>query len=379
MSSISQVDSVGWNSLCQDGYPFIRHEFLMALESSGSVDEVSGWIPNHLVVYLKDELVGFLPLYQKTHSYGEYVFDHSWANAYHQNGIHYFPKLVSAIPFTPCAGPRLMIKPMYQQELMPQVIEQVKTYCNRNGFSSWHLLFPDLEREENLEQSEQPNLENKLLKRTGLQYHWYNQNYQSFDDFLNQCKQKKRKNIRRERKTIQEANVELEFVEGREATGPLWAQFFEFYQRTYLKRSGNRGYLNWGFFEFIANAMPDNLVLAVAKYDQQVIGMSLFFKGADTLYGRYWGASAEYEFLHFEACYYQGIEYCIKHGLKHFDAGAQGEHKIPRGFKPIKTFSYHWIENPQFREAIASFLIEEVLYVEQAIDELTCRLPFKSE
>ncbi len=379
MSSISQVDSVGWNSLCQDGYPFIRHEFLMALESSGSVDEVSGWIPNHLVVYLKDELVGFLPLYQKTHSYGEYVFDHSWANAYHQNGIHYFPKLVSAIPFTPCAGPRLMIKPMYQQELMPQVIEQVKTYCNRKGFSSWHLLFPDLEGEEYLKQSEQPNLEIKLLKRTGLQYHWYNKNYQSFDDFLNQCKQKKRKNIRRERKTIQEANVELEFVEGREATGQLWAQFFEFYQRTYLKRSGNRGYLNWGFFEFIANAMPDNLVLAVAKYDQQVIGMSLFFKGGDTLYGRYWGASAEYEFLHFEACYYQGIEYCIKHGLKHFDAGAQGEHKIPRGFKPIKTFSYHWIENPQFREAIASFLIEEVLYVEQAIDELTCRLPFKSE
>lgn len=379
MSSISQVDSVGWNSLCQDGYPFIRHEFLMALESSGSVDEVSGWIPNHLVVYLKDELVGFLPLYQKTHSYGEYVFDHSWVNAYHQNGIHYFPKLVSAIPFTPCAGPRLMIKPMYQQELMPQVIEQVKTNCNRKGFSSWHLLFPDLKGEEYLEQSEPPNLENKLLKRTGLQYHWYNKNYQSFDDFLNQCKQKKRKNIRRERKTIQEANVELEFVEGREATGQLWAQFFEFYQRTYLKRSGNRGYLNWGFFEFIANAMPDNLVLAVAKYDQQVIGMSLFFKGGDTLYGRYWGASAEYEFLHFEACYYQGIEYCIKHGLKHFDAGAQGEHKIPRGFKPIKTFSYHWIENPQFREAIASFLIEEVLYVEQAIDELTCRLPFKSE
>ena len=350
----------------------------MALESSGSADEASGWIANHLVVYREGELVALLPLYQKTHSYGEYVFDHSWANAYHQNGIHYFPKLVSGIPFTPCAGPRLVIKPEYQQELLPQVIEQVKQHCKINGFSSWHLLFPDSEGEKWLEQSSEPITEPKLLKRTGLQYHWYNKNYQSFDDFLNHCKHKKRKNIRRERKTIQQANVKLEFVEGRDATASLWAQFFEFYQRTYLKRSGNRGYLNWGFFEFIANAMPDNLVLAVAKFEQKIIGMSLFFKGGDTLYGRYWGASAEYEFLHFEACYYQGIDYCIKHGLQHFDAGAQGEHKIPRGFKPISTCSYHWIEHPQFREAIASFLEEEGRYVVQAIEELTCRLPFKS-
>jgi uncharacterized protein len=397
LTSISQVEHAAWNCLFGGDYPFIQHEFLSALEISGSVDESNGWLPNHLVAYDGERLVGAIPLYQKTHSYGEYVFDFEWANAYHHNGIHYYPKLVSAIPFTPCSGPRVAISPELQGELFEPMIEQVIQFCEKRGFSSWHTLFPDTQFRDMLKNctpnKQVPRFElgeqsvdlvsserfdpQTLLMRMGVQYHWYNKGYQNFDDFLNCCRQKKRKNIRQERKRIQQANVSLEWVEGKNATGQLWMQFFKFYQRTYQKRSGNNGYLNWAFFEYIANAMPEQLVFVVAKFEQQVIGMSLFFKGKDTLYGRYWGASADYEFLHFEACYYQGIEYCIENKLQHFDAGAQGEHKIPRGFEPIKTCSYHWIAHPQFRQAIDEFVKQESVFLSRSIDELRCRLPYK--
>ena len=346
------------------------------MESSGSVGEQSGWSPQHLLIFDEQQLIGLMPLYLKTNSYGEYVFDFQWANAYHQSGIEYFPKLVTSIPFTPCTGPRICLKRPFQdsimlQKLLPLIIRQIQAIAQTQKVSSWHLLFPDVMLDNQLAETD-------LLRRTGVQYHWFNRSYESFDDFLSQCKSKKRKNIRRERRIIEQAEVNLEFVEGSDASGKLWMQFFKFYQRTYLKRSGNFGYLNWAFFEYIANAMPEQLMFVVANFEGKIIGMSLFFKGTDTLYGRYWGAAAEYEFLHFEACYYQAIEYCIRHKIGHFDAGAQGEHKIQRGFEPIETCSFHWIEHPQFRQAIQNFLEQEKKQVDSAIDELALRLPFKS-
>ncbi|MBV1909249.1 MAG: GNAT family N-acetyltransferase [Kangiellaceae bacterium] len=382
ITSIDQVVANDWNSLICSNYPFIRHEFLAALEFSGSVSEQSGWQPRHLLIYSSEQLIGFMPLYLKTNSYGEYVFDFQWADAYHQSGLQYYPKLVTSVPFTPCEGPRLVVKPEFQQLVIAGVIEQVVRLAKELAVSSWHLLFPSAEQEMHLNGSQvQPNAQLQkellLLRRSGVQYHWFNQDYNSFDDFLTHCKLKKRKNIKRERKRLDESGVKLQFVEGIDASGKLWMQFFEFYQLTYLKRSGNYGYLNWQFFEFIARAMPEQVMFVVASNEDKVVGMSLFFKGDSTLYGRYWGSSEEFEFLHFEACYYQGIEYCIKNKLGHFDAGAQGEHKIQRGFTPIETCSYHWIGHPQFKAAIDNFVREEKHYVDNAIKALSLKLPFK--
>ena len=374
ITSITEINAKDWNAVCPSGYPFIQHEFLHALEASQSVGCDSGWQPRHLVVLHNNRLVAAVPLYLKNNSYGEYVFDFQWAEAYHHSGIHYYPKLVTAIPFTPASGPRICIDKPYEDELQPLILEEIKSYAVLQSCSSWHLLFPEVCLDKSLElQTENAH----IMKRSGVQYHWFNKGYASFEDFLSHCKMKKRKNIKRERKAINDAGVVLDFVEGTEASGQLWMQFFKFYQRTYLKRSGNSGYLNWGFFEFIANAMAEQIVFVVASFNTKVIGMSLFFKGQDTLYGRYWGASAEYEYLHFEACYYQGIDYCIKNHLSHFDAGAQGEHKIERGFEPVETSSFHWVKHPEFSQAIDKFLAEEKQYVDSAISELSLRLPFK--
>ncbi len=370
ITSIEQISRDDWNSLLQTDYPFIQYEYLYALESSGCVCPESGWQPNHLIVSLKDLVVAILPLYIKTHSYGEYVFDFQWANAFHQAGLNYYPKLVSAIPFTPCAGERLCINPEYCDDLQPMILEQVVNLAKRLNILSWHLLFPETDLSKVKQHS-------GIMQRSGMQYHWFNKNYQSFSDFLTNCKMKPRKNIKRERRIVADAGIKVQIVEGCDITQSLWNDFFYFYQRTYVKRSGNRGYLNQAFFENIGQSMAGKLMMVVATLSDEVIAASLFFKGEKVLYGRYWGASAEYEFLHFEACYYQGIEYCIRHRLEHFDAGAQGEHKIQRGFEPIETYSFHWIAEPQFRQAISNFLTQESGYVETAIKELKRKLPFR--
>jgi predicted N-acyltransferase len=390
ITSIDQVNRQDWNLLIETDYPFIRHEFLQALESSGCVCPHTGWQPYHLLVYLKDTLVAIMPLYIKTHSYGEYVFDFQWANAFHQTGLDYYPKLLSAIPFTPCAGDRLYIKAQYREILQPAIFEQVVQQAKKLNASSWHLLFPDKELSRVKQQSDymQPALMQSdlikpdlikpdLMKRCGMQYHWFNHGYQSFSDFLASCKMKSRKNIKRERRIVNDAAFKLRILEGDEITPGLWRTFYYFYQRTYAKRSGNDGYLNLSFFENIGLTMPSKLMMVVAELDGEVIAASLFFKGGQKLYGRYWGASAEYELLHFEACYYQGIEYCIEQGIDHFDAGAQGEHKIQRGFQPIETYSYHWVSDERFRHAIENFVEQESLQVKAVIKELSKKLPFK--
>ena len=370
LSGLNKIDGADWNRLTGVDYPFLRYEFLAALESSGCVSEKTGWQPHHLVVYQAKQLVALMPLYIKTHSYGEYVFDWAWADAYHRHGVPYYPKLLTAIPFTPATGSRLCVAPNQNDaEISQLAVEKIKQLAATKGYSSWHLLFP---RKSEFEQLFQHN----LSARSGCQYHWKNRDYANFDDFLAHLSSRKRKNIKRERRRVAEQGITLARIPGTEITQPQLQTFYDFYQSTYYKR-GQQGYLNLAFFEKILAAMPDQLLLVMAYHDNHPIAAALCLSSSDTLYGRYWGCLEEYECLHFEACYYQGIEYCIEQGIQKFDPGAQGEHKISRGFEPTTTHSLHWITHSGFRAAIDDFLKREQRGVKDYIEQASQLLPFK--
>ena len=370
LSGMDQIDRVTWNSICGTDYPFLRHEFLRALEHSGSVGADTGWRPHHLVLYRKDEPVGLMPLYIKSHSYGEYVFDWAWADAYHRHHFSYYPKLLSAVPFAPAGGPRLCLR---DEELRSAatlaVVNAIREELDREEYSSWHLLFPH--------PRELPFFaELGLLQRHGCQYHWFNRDYPSFDQFLDHLSSRKRKNIRRERRRVAEQGLELTRLSGPERSDEQLQTFYTFYQATYYKR-GQRGYLSPAFFREILSTMPEQLLLVLAYLDGEAVAGAFFMQGGDTLYGRYWGCLEEYECLHFEACYYQGIAHCIDHGIARFDPGAQGEHKISRGFEPVTTHSVHWIAHPGFRAAIADFLEREQAGMSDYMAQASKLLPFK--
>jgi predicted N-acyltransferase len=371
LTSISEISQKDWNSLVEDNSPFLKHQFLYALEQTKCVCSQTGWQPFHLVVYLGELLVGAMPLYLKSHSYGEYVFDFQWADAFQQAGGKYYPKLLTSVPFTPCAGARILARAENLAHLAPLMIEAIEAEAIRMKVGSYHLLFP---QDTSLAMYENTSLKQRL----GMQYHWFNRSYQTFDEFLLSCNAKARKNIKRERRVVKQSGVRFVVKEDGQITNDDWNSFYSFYVSTYRKRSGNNGYLSLAFFKLIGQTMSASLVLIFASQNGQQMAAALFFKGEDILYGRYWGCLEEIEFLHFETCYYQGIEYCINNNLSHFDAGAQGEHKIKRGFGPVQTFSYHWIENQSFADAIEEFLGKEQVYVTEAIEELTKRLPFKS-
>ncbi|MBY4675305.1 GNAT family N-acetyltransferase [Marinobacterium arenosum] len=368
--SLDEIDAHCWNALCGTDYPFLRHEFLQALEQSGSVCAETGWQPLHLRLEQDGSTVAVMPLYLKSHSYGEYVFDWAWADAYQQHGLDYYPKLVTAIPFTPAWGPRLGSR-LPDAELMPLLAQGLKTLAERTGASSWHGLFPSPAQQ-------QAWVAEGLLPRLGCQYHWFNEDYRSFDDFLAHCSSRKRKNLRKERQKIVRHGVKLRRLSGEQISDAQLAQFYRFYQLTYLKR-GRRGYLTAEFFQLLRERMPQQLLLVLAEYQDQPVAGALSLRSSDTLYGRYWGCLDEFDSLHFETCYYQGIEYCIEQGLKRFDPGAQGEHKIQRGFRPIETWSCHWIREPGFRAAIEQYLAEEAALVREQIEELSELLPFRKE
>jgi len=370
INSLAQVDFVLWNNLAGDAYPFLRHEFLLALEQSGAVSEQTGWLPNHLLVVDDDELLAVMPLYLKQHSRGEYIFDNQWAQAYRQYGLAYYPKWLTSIPFTPCQGARFCIKEHIDgREIFQLMLNAVKDLSEQNGMSSWHCLFPDAGQLELL-RSQGLNI------REDVQFHWFNKGYHDFDDFLQTLKAGKRKMIKRERQRVSEQGVELRRVAGRDVSTLQWEIFFRFYAMTYLKK-GSQPYLNPAFFQQLAAQMGERIVLVFAVKEDQYVGAALSFIGNDTLYGRYWGCCEEYNALHFEACYYQGIDYCIEHGLKRFDSGAQGEHKIARGFEPVTTYSAHWIKDVRFADAVAQFLAGERKAVQSyKADAATC-LPFK--
>ncbi|MGZ8240604.1 MAG: GNAT family N-acetyltransferase [Methylobacter sp.] len=370
INSLAQVDSVVWNQLAGNAYPFLRHEFLMALEQSGSVAEKTGWLSSHLLVMKENELVAFMPLYLKSHSRGEYVFDYQWAHAYQQFGLSYYPKWLAAIPFTPCQGPRICIKEHVDQlEVTRLLLAFIKESAAQKDISSWHCLFPV---------PQQVELFRALGMgiREGVQFHWFNKGYGDFDDFLQTFNASKRKMLKRERRKVSEQGVEIIRLAGQDVSELQWRVFFQFYTLTYLKR-GSRPYLNLEFFLACAAAMGDRLLLVLAVKDKKYVGAALSFVGTDTLYGRYWGCHEEYNALHFEACYYQGLDYCIEHGLKRFDSGAQGEHKISRGFEPVTTYSAHWLRDEQFAKAIEHFLAEEQQAIQLYKQDATTYLPFK--
>ncbi|WP_279243986.1 GNAT family N-acetyltransferase [Candidatus Litorirhabdus singularis] len=371
IASISEIPAAQWNQLAGIDYPFLRHEYLLLLETSGCTDRESGWVPLHLTLFRGEQLIALMPLYLKSHSYGEYVFDWSWADAWHRNGRDYYPKLVTAVPFTPATGPRLCLaEGESAAEIYPLLLQAVKQMAEQQEASSWHVLFPDEEAAQVLEAS-------GMALRTGSQFHWFNQGYTNFDEFLGTFNSRKRKSLRRERRAVAEQDIELRTLTGAEISSADWEKFHFFYQMTYAKRSGHGGYLNKEFFLGLGDAIGEHCVMVLAYQHQQPVAGALYFRSSNTLFGRYWGCEQELDCLHFEACYYQGIDYCIAQGLQRFDPGAQGEHKIQRGFTPIKTWSNHWIADPGFAAAIADFTRREQEHTEQYIDQAATFLPFK--
>lgn len=374
--SIEEIGELEWQRLFRTCYPFTRYGFLQALEHSGSVSQQTGWQPQHAVVRRDGCVVAAMPCYRKRHSYGEYVFDWGWADAYQRHGLDYYPKLLTAIPFTPAVGPRLGVA---EGENTDAVVNCLLTDLNRfaqsQGCSSWHLLFPLPALSDQLE-----SLSDRfpLLRREGIQFHWFNRDYCHFDDFLARLTSRKRKNLRKERATVAAAGFTFCWSQGQAISLQDMDTFYPFYAATYLKR-GQQPYLTPVFFQTLPAAMKDQVLLLLVRLQGRVVAASLFFQDDTTLYGRYWGCLEEYQLLHFETCYYQGIEHCIENKLQRFDAGAQGEHKLLRGFEPVETTSWHWIQHPAFRNAIAHFLEEERCGVTAYRQEAHALLPFRSE
>jgi len=372
LAGIRDITPAEWNALVPHGYPFLRHEFLSALEDSGSVGADTGWRPHHLLLVDGGGLLAAMPCYVKDQSYGEYVFDWSWADAYRRHGIRYYPKLLSAVPFTPASGPRVLLREdTTLRAVRDELLGAIGAELGRLGASSWHLLFPEPAVAEQFASA-------GLGHRTGVQFHWHNRNYRDFADFLDALQSRKRKQLRRERRLVAEQGLELRALRGNQVDSTLWDRFFDFYQLTYARRSGHAGYLRRDFFLRLAAAMPESLLLVIALHGREVVAGALNLIGADTLYGRYWGCAEDYTQLHFETCYYQGIDFCLREGLARFDAGAQGEHKLARGFEPVLTHSCHLIAHPAFRAAIDDFLEREREAVAVYRDEARLALPFRA-
>ena len=370
ISSIEHVVATEWDKLVGNSSPFIKHTFLHALEQSGSVSAKTGWQPHHLLVYQKKQLVGILPLYIKGHSYGEYVFDFAWANAYQANGLEYYPKLVSAIPFTPATGQRLCLSDEVSLQTQQTIYQTLIDYINRHKISTMHWLFTQNAESLSLHQA-------GFLQRKSVQFHWFNQDYQSFDDFLQRFSSRKRKNVKKERQRLAQSGLQIRKLLGTQLDQQALDTFYLCYQQTYLKRSGHQGYLNKAFFAQIFAQMQDQLLVIQAESAQGPIASALLFYDRNTLYGRYWGCLHEVDGLHFECCYYQGIEFCIEHQIACFNPGTQGEHKISRGFEPIYCYSNHWIADPAFRQAIDQFIQQENAHLADYKQETESLLPFK--
>lgn len=370
VDAISDIGRDRWDHFAGTTQPLVRYDFLEALEASGSVSQRTGWQPCHLKLYLDGQWVGVAPAYRKSHSMGEYVFDWAWADAWQRHGLAYYPKLLVAVPFTPCQGPRLLLESAARARLTPtQVHRALDRLMETLGVHSWHLLFPD-EADQRLLHS------TGTLHRQGCQFHWLNRNFNSFDDFLAQLTSRKRKSIRKERRQVSEQGITFQQWPGSGLPEEVLDDFFLFYSATYLKR-GQRPYLSLAFFSLLARRLGDRLRIITAHQEGRRIAAALFIVGERTLFGRYWGCLDEFNHLHFETCYYQGIELAIEEGLQRFDAGAQGEHKLVRGFEPVLTHSWHGIDEPGFRQAVADFCQEEAADVAAYRDAAVDALPFR--
>jgi predicted N-acyltransferase len=361
--SLAGVSAAQWNALA-GGNPFARHAFLDALLESGCASARTGWQPQLLLLERGGTLAGAMPLFVKTHSRGEYVFDWAWADAYARHGLEYYPKLLAAVPFTPVTGPRVLAA----DDAARGVLAKAALEAARD-FSSLHVLFATDAEARGLAS------QGMMLRRT-VQFHWENAGYAGFDEFLARMSHQRRKNIRQERRRVREAGVAFRWLRGAEIGERDWAFFHRCYARTYAEH-GSRPYLNLDFFLRVGRSMPENFLLVVGERHGTPIAAALDVIGGDTLYGRYWGALEHVPLLHFEACYYQAIEYAIAHGLARFEGGAQGEHKLFRGLLPVETLSAHWLAHPRFAEAVEDYLAREARGISRYVNELNEHTPFK--
>lgn len=371
-AAIAEIPAEQWDACAGDNNPTVSHVFLSSLEESGSASARSGWAPQHLsIADACGRLLGVVPLYLKSHSYGEYVFDWGWADAYERAGGRYYPKLLCAVPFTPVPGPRLLVAPNAPAETKAHLIAGMIELARQRKLSSLHVNFPG-EAEADLFEAA------GFLKRVGQQFHWNNNGYGTFDDYLAALNSRKRKAVRKERREAIAGGIGIEVLTGADLTPRIWDAFFRLYLATTDRKWGS-AYLNRKFFTLIGERMPDKVVLIMARRGGEYIAGAFNILGGDTIYGRNWGSPCEYRFLHFECCYYRAIEFAIDHGLKRVEAGAQGPHKLQRGYLPVPTYSAHWIPDPGFRRAVAAFLDRERDMVEEKIEHLAECSPFRHE
>jgi predicted N-acyltransferase len=368
--SLDAIDATDWNALVGEANPFLRYAFLRALEQHDCL-QPWGWLPQYLCVFEGEQLVGAAPMYLKDNSYGEFVFDWAWADAYARHGLQYYPKLVVAVPYTPVTGRRLLVDATHPQAdtIRHRLHAGALSHAKQLEVSSLHWLFTDDADTDFLEQQ-------GLLRRTGCQFHWHNAGFQGFDDYLAALSSKKRKQVKRERRLVYEAGIEVELLHGRDTTEQHWEVFYDFYCSTFARKSGHPT-LSKAFFIALSQSMPDAVILVLAKHEGNYVAGTFNLRGSDTLYGRHWGCHESFSGLHFELCYYRLIDYCIEHGLVRFEAGAQGEHKLSRGFLPQATWSAHWLAHPDFSDAVSNFLEHEHGGMQNYMEVLNEHSPYK--
>jgi len=373
-NSIENIGKKNWNNCANHealSYnPFVSYEFLNALEKSNSVNGDSGWYTSFFVAKDKDDkIIGCTPAYLKNNSSGEYVFDYSWAEAYQRAGRSYYPKLQISIPFTPVSTPKLLTKDQNDIDTKVFMLQAIEDFCSEHAISSAHLTF--------LNEKELNTLQNKKwLIRTDQQFHWFNDNYNDFNDFLSDLSSRKRKNIKKERDEANKNGLVIETLNHKEIQEFHWDEFYKFYIDTSMRKWG-QPYLNRDFFSLIGQTLSENILLIMVKNNNKYIAGALNFIGGDTIYGRNWGCIEDHKNLHFEVCYYRAIDFAINNKLKKVEAGAQGAHKISRGYQPSKTFSAHWIKDIDFFEAISNYLKDERVYIQENIEKLNEYIPFK--
>lgn len=364
---LTKLNRTRWNALAGD-QPMLQLEFLDLLTQTRCACDNTGWAPHFLVLERDGELAAAMPMYVKTHSRGEYVFDYAWAQAFMQHGLDYYPKLLSAIPFTPVPGPRLLAT---NKEDRVKLAMAAQSIAQQNNLSSVHVLFPN-------DQDREALIEAGYMVRETVQFHWFNQNFESFDAFLGSMNQKHRKKIKQDQKKVQQAGITFEWLAGQNIDASALRFFYQCYEKTYFEH-GNPPYLNFDFFHRLHLALPDSLMLVVAKRHGKPIACALNLKTGQRMFGRYWGSMEFIPGLHFETCYMQAIAYCIQHGIVAFEGGAQGEHKLSRGLIPVKTWSAHWVAEPGFAKAIARFLEEETQAVDHYAKVLSAHSPFRKQ
>ena len=367
LHSLHDLAPASWDALLPEQQPFLRHAFLSALEDSASLGDNSGWQPAHQVLLdAHGQPLAALPAYVKSHSYGEYVFDMGWADACHRAGIAYYPKLLGAIPFSPVSGPRLLGEP----QAAGQLLDLLTASLQEQGLSSLHINFTEAQADALLAGRD------GWLQRIGCQYHWFNRDYRDFQDFLDALSSRKRKQLRKEREQVAGQGIDFDWRAGHELSEAEWDFVYACYANTYHVR-GRAPYLTRSFFSLLAERMPAAIRLVIARQGTRPVAMAFSLVDGDTFFGRYWGCLGDFDRLHFETCFYQGLDYAIAQGLRRFDAGAQGEHKLIRGFEPVITRSWHYLLHPGLRAAVAQFLIEETAGVLAYAEDARSLLPYR--